>query len=328
MADTHPRNTLGLPVDEFDVSRAEREIGFQAGTVEEIGLPPSGWAHRHTFYEIAYIASGQGSHVVDFRTYPLRPRTVYFLRPDQVHSWNYDSPIEGYLITFTDGFLFRNLSADWGVRDQRLLHRLADTGEIQLAESDARAALPLLKAIIREHQAAEDGCVSVLQAYLHILLVKARRVCPAGRRPPMGSAASLARSFIELVTQQDRVHHSVRACSDALGVTPGYLAETVKEVTGRTPGQIIRASQLIEAERLLIHSDKTVAQIAYALGFQDAAYFGRFFKRECGVTPGDFRQGTHDSRRFDVGDVIPDEQNLARVKRPGQTMNRDRASLG
>lgn len=300
-----PKRSAGLPIDQFDVATPRREIGFIAGTIRDIGLPASGWAHRHTFYEIAYIVEGRGSHLIDFQTYPLKPATMYFLRPEQVHAWIYDSPIAGFLITFTDDFLLRNLSADWGSRDQRLLHALADTAEIRLKDADARGMVRLFKAIVEEDTFAQDGCVSVLQAYIHILLVKARRLCPINEERPLSRASVLARRFTDLVTERHPAQHTVRDCSETLGVTPGYLAETVKQVTGRTPGQIIRAGQVVEAERLLIHTEKTIAEIAYELGFRDAAYFGRFFKRERGVTPGDFRQGTYKSRRFDVAGATP-----------------------
>ena len=98
------------------------------------------------------------------------------------------------------------------------------------------------------------------------------------------------RHFNDLVTHSNGRRQRVRDYSDLLGVTPSHLAEAVREVTGRTPGQIIRDAQIAEAKRLLRHTDKTIGEIAYSLGFNDSAYFGRFFKREAGVSPGEFRR--------------------------------------
>jgi AraC-like DNA-binding protein len=131
-----------------------------------------------------------------------------------------------------------------------------------------------------------------MQAYLHVLLARAWRLLPVGgfNGVTQNRSALLTRQFIELVTHRDGPFQTVREYSDRLGVTPSHLAETVKAATGRTPGQMIRSAQTVEAKRLLLHTDKNVAQIAYELGFKDTAYFGRFFKREAGVTPGEFRR--------------------------------------
>ncbi|MEM8863761.1 MAG: helix-turn-helix transcriptional regulator, partial [Chloroflexota bacterium] len=56
-----------------------------------------------------------------------------------------------------------------------------------------------------------------------------------------------------------------------------------------TPGQLIRQEVVLEAKRLFQHTDLTATEISYRLGFNDASYFGRFFKREVGVSPGKFR---------------------------------------
>lgn len=204
--------------------------------------------------------------------------------------WDYASPLSGYLVAFNEGFLHSGLSADSGMRDHRLLNALADVTEIPAPPATVANLLALFQAISAEFAARRESHVSVLQAYVHILLVEIARTCPKRSNPPAGTASALAQRFSDLVNDRRRIDHSVRTYSAALGVTPGHLAESVKLVTGRTPGQIIRETLLVEAKRLLVHTDDTVAQIAHELGFRDTAYFGRFFKRESGMTPGAFRQ--------------------------------------
>jgi AraC family transcriptional regulator, transcriptional activator of pobA len=314
---------IDLPID--DLSPPRREVGFEAGTFDELGCPPSGLAHRHVFYEVAYISCSHGSHVIDSRAYRLHAATLFFLRPEQVHAWVYDRPIKGFLLTFTEDFLRRTLRAtEGGSRDQRLIHGLADIGPIRLGAEDARDLLPVFKAMMTEYMFARDGYVSVLQAYLHILVMKTLRLCSAADELPAGRSCLLVRRFVELVAQPRQEHRSVKAYSDMLGVTPGYLAEAVRQVMGRTPGQVIRASLVLDAKRLLTYTEMTVAEIAYELGFADAAYFGRFFKRECGITPGGFRQDTLQSRRFGASDLITPHSGSPR--RRTQTHAQERAA--
>lgn len=287
------RSSGDLPIDQFASHAPDRAIGFEAGTFEEIELPASGWAHRHTFYEVVYVAGGQGEHVIDFATYPVRPATLYFLRPGQVHFWRYEAPPSGYLIVFTEEFVRMQGAGENAVRDLRMLHSLAQTHELPLDAPRAESMLGLIHDIVEEYRTAGEGYRSVLQAYLHVLLTRATRLAPATvALTPVGRAETLARQFADLVMRRRCGDQSVRAYSDALGVTPGHLAEIVMQVSGRRPSEIIRETQLLEAKRLLLHTDKTIAQVAYELGFKDSAYFGRFFKREAGLTPGEFKRST------------------------------------
>ncbi|AHF94774.1 hypothetical protein OPIT5_26475 [Opitutaceae bacterium TAV5] len=75
-----------------------------------------------------------------------------------------------------------------------------------------------------------------------------------------------------------------------LHVSPDRLSEAVREATGHPAGELIRQRQLLEARRLLAHTTRSVSEIAYALNFQDPAYFSRFFRRLTGQSPGEFRE--------------------------------------
>ena len=281
-----------LPIADFERELTSHLVGIEADSIFDSALPPSGWAHRHTFYEIAYITGGRGEHVLDCDSYPLRPPSLYFLRPDQVHSWCYRSLPTGYVLAFSEEFLLSQPHRDDVARDAELFHDLAEAAQLCLSPQQAREILSIVKEIVHEDHAGQCDYRSVMQAYLHVLLVRAHRMLPAGGVDGVTANRSgrLVREFTELVTQRVGPYQTVREYSHRLGVTPSHLAETVKEATGRTPGQIIRGAQTVEAKRLLVHTDKNVAQIAYELGFKDTAYFGRFFKREAAVTPGEFRR--------------------------------------
>ena len=83
---------------------------------------------------------------------------------------------------------------------------------------------------------------------------------------------------------------SVEAYAKMLNVSTAHLHDTVRTTTGLTPGQIIRQEITLEAKRLLTHTKLTSAEVGYKLAFDDPAYFGRFFKREVGLSPSSFRK--------------------------------------
>jgi AraC-like DNA-binding protein len=74
-----------------------------------------------------------------------------------------------------------------------------------------------------------------------------------------------------------------------LAITPNHLTQTVNQLTGKTSSQIIRSKQILEIKRLLVHSNLSVSEIAAHLNFSDQSYFTKFFKREAGVSPQQYR---------------------------------------
>lgn len=295
------------PIDVFQDASIEL-YGMDATTIANCGLPEPRWAHRHAYFMIVYITKGSGSHVVDCRRYLLQPCTMYFLRPSQVHVWEYDRLPSGYALSVTEASL-QTPYGKGGSQDVEMLNDLADVGQLCMSRTDALTIQPVIEELEQEFRSAHRSSFSVMQAYLHVLLVRAHRLLArqsgAAHAGP-GPYPSLVRRFTDLVRESGGRKLQVRVFSDVLGVTPSHLAEAVRDVTGRTPGQIIRDGQVAEAKRQLRHTDKTIGEIAYALDFSDTAYFSRFFRREAGVTPGDFRRQT---RLLEAEDLVQDVQD-------------------
>jgi AraC-like DNA-binding protein len=77
--------------------------------------------------------------------------------------------------------------------------------------------------------------------------------------------------------------------ADLLGVSRAHFCAEVRRRCGLSPGQLIQQKTVLEAKRRLMHSSFTVSEIAYALEFEDPSYFVRFFKRQTGITPTQYR---------------------------------------
>ena len=82
---------------------------------------------------------------------------------------------------------------------------------------------------------------------------------------------------------------SVTEYANILAITANHLTQTVNQLTGKTSSQIIRAKQILEIKRLLVHTNLSVTEIATRLNFADQSYFAKFFKRETGVSPLQYR---------------------------------------
>lgn len=107
--------------------------------------------------------------------------------------------------------------------------------------------------------------------------------------------------FCRLVDQNLHAHWTVTQYAEEIGVTRDHLYGAVRRTLSKAPLEYIHGRLIDRAKSLLTNSDLTVAEIAYRLGYSDAAYFNRSFKRHAGVAPGRFRRGQQGSTH--VADV-------------------------
>ncbi|MFF8411584.1 helix-turn-helix domain-containing protein [Streptomyces omiyaensis] len=269
------------PVHRLEL-RLPEQVPFAAGGFDAMGpMSRADYPHRHTFYEIVHVVEGSGVHVIDTGRYAVRPPQLGVILPGQVHHWEGVRGLEGSLVLFTPEFLVD------GADDLDLLRRLGERPWADLDEAAHARTSRLMEELAEEYRSGDDGFAGVLRSLLHVLLVRAVRV-PGGRvvAPPRG----LAEEFLRLAPAAGVAGVPVRECAERLGVTPGHLTEVVRQATGRTPAALLREARVREAQRLLVATSLSVRQVAARVGFEDPAYFCRFFRREVGRSPGGFRK--------------------------------------
>ncbi|MCG6492856.1 AraC family transcriptional regulator [Kitasatospora sp. A2-31] len=285
---------LDLPLHRLQVPLPHL-LPFAIGSFEAIGpLSRAGFPHRHSFFEIVHVTGGRGAHVLDLVHLPLHPPQLCVIAPGQVHHWADAEGLTGRVVLFNEDFLLGH------PQDLAALRSLAVRPGLPLGDR-AGPIGTLLADMEHEYRSCEPGYPGVLRASLHILIVRALRAAlPGADGAAPGRSAELASAFTRLIAEPGRGWRSVASCAQELGVSPGHLQTLVKQATGRTPGRLIRQQQTLEAKRLLACTDLTVRQVAREAGFGDPAYFCRFFRRETGMTPGEFRAGVggnhHDPR--------------------------------
>lgn len=250
--------------------------------------------HRHDFFEIHYLTGGKGKHIIDFEAYAIAPYNLYFISPGQVHFWELEQPLQGHALLFTEDFLLQGTDKARFVHALSFFHSVEKAPMLQLATRHHSRLDILVQTIVQEFRQPQFGQASVLRAYLHILLVEAQRHYAAPQSDREIQRYMQTRQFKQLVANHFLEERSVEAYASMLKLSSGHLHEIIKSVTGLTPGQLIRNEIILEAKRLLTHTQLGSAQVGYRLEFDDPAYFSRFFKREVGLTPRQFQQATRE----------------------------------
>lgn len=107
----------------------------------------------------------------------------------------------------------------------------------------------------------------------------------------LSRAEELSGRFLALVEMHCHEHHSIDWYANELCLSPKYVANVVKQVTGRSAGECINYNLIRQAKLLLLTTALPVQDIADRLGFQNQSHFGTFFRRSVGKSPRAFRRG-------------------------------------
>lgn len=249
------------------------------------------YPHRHDFYQIVWITHGRGRHVIDSTRYAIRPNTIFFMSPRQVHALELPADADGYVMNFSESFFVLTL------QNKELLHevpfyRLRHSTPVVYATAAQASQLARIVELIEDEYGSEQaGFEDVIRSYLHVFLMQAGRlVDPQGRAVVSSRAFVLTRQFKALAEQHLLTLNSAKDYAQKLRVTERCLTEATKQATGFTANELIRDRMLLEAKRLLVHADMPVARIATTLQFQDPAYFTRFFRQHVGIAPLEYRR--------------------------------------
>ncbi len=130
--------------------------------------------------------------------------------------------------------------------------------------------------------------VLVLLAEEHRVLIRVNHL-REGEEKSESMADSLCARFLDLLFVHHRREHRVKFYASALCVTPRYLAAVVKSVSQKSPSEWISSKIISEAEYMLCHTQASVKEVAYELGFPCISSFGKFFKAQTGMAPKQFR---------------------------------------
>ncbi len=276
-------------IDCLDIGHIKhsQETGFQLKISEvsgdasiETDIP-----HRHNFYMICLVVQGSGTHVIDFEKTDILPNRLYFLKPDQLHFWDVVPPSKLAVVQFTPAFLTQL----FGLEVFPALNTVQSSYFDLTAEKSA-TLLHLFSHMEQEYQSVERYSEKIIQAYLYIILTEIERLNRSlEKNQTRNSKYELLRRFKQLLNERFREITSIYEYAYLLSISPNYLNIVVKETTGKTANTLMHERVFLEAKRLLIQKNADITQIAYDLGFKDASYFARFFRKASGQSPTEFR---------------------------------------
>ena len=244
--------------------------------------------HRKDHYLLVFIRRAGSRQWIDMRPYMLRDNAIYFTGPGQVIVKEGFEQLWSTGIAFTNEFLA--LQENASLSKLPLIQNSYGGHELLLTEADVLWVEDTLSKIDAEYQQPGEWQQRMLSAYLTVLLTHLSRLYTeqfAGSNTPKDKL--LFKKFPERVDECFREQHEVGDYAAMLHLSAGYLSEVVKNQSDKPAIKYIHERLVLEARRLLFHTPHSLKEIAFDLGFSEASYFSRFFKRETGVSPADYR---------------------------------------
>lgn len=253
--------------------------------------------HRTDFYKVSLIM-GTGRFHTENEIIEVTGKALIFYNPNVPHLWeSVSEKQEGYFCLFNNHFIAPSL-ADNNFKNSPLFNTNLNP-VYHLTKEQANDLSFIFKKMMDEVDTDYVKKYEVLEHYLHLLIHEAHKlqVNNSTTEKYANASSRISSLFIELLERQfpvDSTEQSLKLKSphdfaERLSIHVNHLNRAVKEITGKSTSEIISARIANEAQALLKHTDNTVAEIAYSLGFEHPSNFNIFFKKQTKKTPGMLR---------------------------------------
>lgn len=255
---------------------------------------PNAWdikPHTHRdLHHLLLILNGRGQMIAEDRVREFTAPALIRVPACYVHGFRFAPDTEGWIVSASSSLLGRFGGAYpelETVYRQAIVLQLDAADELQRRLEDLALELATQRA---GHQAAiESRLIGVQVTVLRLLSETSVEL------PERNVDSDLLMKFLRIVEQDFREKKTIADYVGQLHVCHEKLRQACSKLTGTTPLMHLNMRRLLEAKRELIHTNRSIAQIAESCGLQDPAYFSRFFAKHCGASPREYRESHRDS---------------------------------
>lgn len=247
--------------------------------------------HKHDFFILVVFTHGKGNHTIDFQKYTVEPGSVFFLSPGQVHSWELTPDTDGHILFFSTDFYTSTFSRK-RLNSYSLFNSILEFPALKINSFEAGEIIYLFEKINQETKQPTWSTKELLKNYIDTLLIYLYRY--KGSKTSFSQEEKLVHDQFQqlelLIEDHFKRHREVNFYADQMSLSLKQLNGLCKNTVSKTSSQLILDRVILEAQRLLTHSDLNISEIAHALEFDDSSYFSRLFKKKTAMTPEQFRK--------------------------------------
>ncbi|REC42800.1 helix-turn-helix domain-containing protein [Chryseobacterium sp. 5_R23647] len=269
--------------------------GFKAFQIESDSNETRTYS-RKEFYKICLTTGKSKIHYSD-KTFEQEGTILFFGNPHIPYSWEtISTTYVGYTILFSADF-FKNSERSESLQ-QSSFFKIGGTPVLKITSEQRDFLNTIFQKMIAEQESDYLYKDELIRNYISLIIHESLKMEPSENYEQNKNASSrLTSVFLELLERQFPIETTANPLqlktaqhyAQHLNVHINYLNRAVKEVTGKSTTAHITERIITEAKALLLHTDWSISEIAYALGFEYPTYFNNFFKKQTGTNPKSFR---------------------------------------
>jgi AraC-like DNA-binding protein len=241
------------------------------------------------FIKIVFVKA-RGQVVIDFKKYNLLEDALFFINPGQHYS--FDDVCTGTMIYYNRDFYCVEIHDKEVACDGILFHNVYEIPVVSMKAPMSADMQNTFSEIKSEIELGDNSMEEMLRILLKRIIIKSTRIWKQEHHITNEKArdeVEFSRAFSQLVEWNYSRLHTVAEYADLLHITPKALNKRITRYSNTTPNDVIKNRIVLEAKRLLVHTNLSVKEISYKLGYDDISYFSRFFTKQVAATPNNFR---------------------------------------
>jgi len=245
-----------------------------------------------SYIKIVYLPEGY-SLTVDFASYHTVGPTLFFVSPNQVLNITGVGSAPGSMIFYNRDFYCIQLHDEEVACDGLLFNNIYNMPMTTLTQEEGKFIDYLYTQIEDEFTHRDSSHEEMIRTYLKQLFIRSVRLWKKQHmeQETAGQSSDIEsfRKFTQLVEANYKKKHNVADYAVLLSMAPKTITHRFKRLSLPQPNEVIKNRIVLEAKRLLAHTQMSSKEIAYELGYEDPAYFSRLFLLKAGETPSGFR---------------------------------------
>ena len=244
------------------------------------------------YIKVLFLSKGYELEV-DLTRYTVKQPSLFFISPNQYLRVTKPGIEEGYFIFYNRDFYCIQIHDEEVACDGLLFNNIHNMPMVALDKNEIPFFTYIFGQMTDEFGLSDTSLEEMIRTYLKQLFIKSARLWKKQNLDTelteQNSDLEFFRKFTLLVEEHYKQKHHVADYAGLLFMAPKTITHKFKRLKLPQPNDVIKNRILLEAKRLLVHTNLTAKEVGYELGYDDPAYFSRLFVVKTGQTPSAFR---------------------------------------